>query len=99
MIAAETADWTATKISGVRLFAPEKGGSFDVFKQRPLNPLLIPYSINDVVCLPQLFEKFISNLSKHTKRDVKSKTEQAILETLSSQYQGKGRDRTFSPWA
>ena len=99
MIAAETADWTATKILGVRLFAPEKGGSYDVFKQRPLNPLLIPYSINDVVCLPQLFEKFIGNLSKHTKRDVESKTEQAILETMSSQYRGKGRDRTFSPWA
>lgn len=99
MTAAETANWTATKILGVRLFAPEKGGDYDVFKQRPLNPLLIPYSINDVVCLPQLFEKFTNNLSKHAKRDVESKTEQAILETLSSQYQGKGRDRTFSPWA
>jgi exonuclease 3'-5' domain-containing protein 1 len=99
MTAAEAADWTATKTLGIRLFAPEKGGSYDVFKQRPLNPLLTPYSINDVICLPQLYDKFTSNLSQHVKRDVESKTEQAILETLSPQYRGNGRDRTFSPWA
>jgi exonuclease 3'-5' domain-containing protein 1 len=99
MTAAETAEWTVTKTLGVRLFAPEKGGSYDVFRQRPLNPLLIPYSVNDVVCLPQLFEKFTSALPKHTKRDVASKTEQGILESLSPQYRGRGRDRALSPWA
>ena len=99
MTLAETADWSATKTLGVGLFAPERGGSYDVFKQRPLNPLLIPYSINDVICLPQLYDKFSSNLSPHVKRDVESKTEQAIVETMSPRYRGNGRDRTLSPWA
>jgi exonuclease 3'-5' domain-containing protein 1 len=99
MTAAEMNSWTATKIAGVKLFAPEKGGTYEVFKQRPLNQALIPYSINDVVCLPHLYEKFTSTLSEQMRRDVESKTEHAILETLSPQFQGKGPHMSFSPWA
>ena len=45
--------WDTIKDAGLSLFAPEKGGSRDVWDARPLDPALIAYASQDVA---QLFE-------------------------------------------
>mmetsp|Transcript_16736 Transcript_16736/g.19175 ORF Transcript_16736/g.19175 Transcript_16736/m.19175 type:complete len:260 (+) Transcript_16736:49-828(+) len=44
------------KDEGLRLFAPEHGGSYDVFFASPLNPILVSYCSHDVVSLLALFQ-------------------------------------------
>jgi len=39
------------KSAGHSLFAPDHGGSFDIWEQRPLHPALVKYCMNDVVLL------------------------------------------------
>jgi exonuclease 3'-5' domain-containing protein 1 len=41
----------ALKDAGVKLFAPEHGGSYDVFFERPMNPVLVAYCGADVAHL------------------------------------------------
>lgn len=45
------------KLSGHNLFAPDKGGSFEIWEQRPLHPALIKYCINDVILLYTILSK------------------------------------------
>ncbi len=42
------------KDAGRKLFAPEWGGSYDVWAQRPLHPVLIEYAANDVSLLLEM---------------------------------------------
>lgn len=95
----EFAAWKNTKEAGIKLFVPEKGGSYEVFKERPLDPVLLKYSMNDVACLPKLYEKFAEGLGKNVKEEVRAKTWDAIAQTFSASYQGNGQERALSPWA
>jgi exonuclease 3'-5' domain-containing protein 1 len=49
-----TSEWKAVKEAGVKLFAPEKGGSYEVFEKRPLDPRILAYCAQDVALLPDL---------------------------------------------
>ena len=99
MSAAEMNSWSTMKTTGVRLFAPDQGGTYEVFKQRPLAQVLIPYSVNDVIHLPQLYRKFSCTLTEKLRTDVKSETERAIVQTLSPLFNGKGSHMSVSPWS
>jgi exonuclease 3'-5' domain-containing protein 1 len=46
--------WKICKETGKKLFAPEFGGCYSVFEQRPLDPALIEYCASDVVLLFEL---------------------------------------------
>lgn len=47
--------WKASKEKGLRLFAPERGGSYDVFNVRPLPDDIKKYCMQDVQFLPKLW--------------------------------------------
>ncbi|KAJ7931301.1 ribonuclease H-like domain-containing protein [Mycena leptocephala] len=47
-------DWTRVKEVGLRLFAPERGGRYEVFEDRPLAPALAEYCAQDVTLLHEL---------------------------------------------
>lgn len=57
MTAAERQRWKATKQKGVDLFAPERGGSYEVFNVRPLAEDIIQYCVEDVRLLPSVTNK------------------------------------------
>lgn len=50
------------KEAGLRLFAPEKGGSYEVFSQRPMLPEIEQYCAQDVVMLPRLLLNYAGRL-------------------------------------
>lgn len=52
----------ATKAKGILLFAPDKGGSYAVFNQRPMKEEIVEYCVQDVVYLPKLFDKYNTKL-------------------------------------
>lgn len=60
--ATEKTRWRLTKERGHRLFAPEKGGSYEVFNERPLKPEIIQYCQQDVALLPGLYGIYSAKL-------------------------------------
>jgi exonuclease 3'-5' domain-containing protein 1 len=82
IIPVEMNDWSGKKVIGANIFVREKERTYEIFRQRPLDQALIPYSINDVVSLTHLYERFTKMLSEQMRREVESKTEQAILGSL-----------------
>ncbi|MCJ1242089.1 hypothetical protein MMC14_010096 [Varicellaria rhodocarpa] len=50
--------WLATKEHGKTLFVPEKGGSYEVFNERPMRSDIIEYCVKDVLLLPKLWEYY-----------------------------------------
>ncbi|KAF8650317.1 hypothetical protein AX16_005302 [Volvariella volvacea WC 439] len=55
-------DWVKVKETGNSLFAPEKGGKYEVFETRPLDPRLIAYCAQDVTLLYILREAMRSRM-------------------------------------
>lgn len=55
------------KEEGRRLFAPEFGGSFEVFDQRPIPPILLDYLITDTIVLLDLLQEqlILSGLTEY----------------------------------
>ena len=51
------------KEEGVTLFAPERGGSYEVWKRRPLHPALCIYAVEDVRLAVALFAKIQTRVS------------------------------------
>ncbi|KAJ6779705.1 hypothetical protein PWT90_07316 [Aphanocladium album] len=52
---AERQRWKDCKETGVRLFAPERGGSYKVFNHRPLSKEILQYCVQDVHFMPRLW--------------------------------------------
>ena len=55
---AQSRELEQVKNNGLALFAPEKGGSYEVWRQRPLPQALIDYASLDVAYLHIMFEKW-----------------------------------------
>jgi exonuclease 3'-5' domain-containing protein 1 len=60
--AAAKTEWCLFKERGHRLFAPEKGGRYEVFNDRPLKPEIIQYCKQDVALLPGLYGFYSTKL-------------------------------------
>ncbi|KAF3190752.1 hypothetical protein TWF788_008274 [Orbilia oligospora] len=60
--------WEQTKQRGAQLFTPEKGGSFEVFNDRPLPKEILDYCVQNVQQLPWLWQYFSRKLEKMDER-------------------------------
>jgi exonuclease 3'-5' domain-containing protein 1 len=69
------------KNQGKDLFAPEKGGRYEVWKDRPLNPILVEYASEDVRQLFKIYDRWIGRSQKLVK-GVVAKSKQRILNTI-----------------
>ena len=94
----EAARVAVVKAKGVKLFASEMGGSYEVFNVRPLAQDLLEYCINDVVLLPRLWKKLNHKLSPQWARKVVEETDKRIACSLDKNYQPGGRDKVLNPW-
>lgn len=94
----ERDDWKMTKDKGIRLFAPEHGGSYDVFNCRPLSDEVRKYCMQDVQFLPLLWLHYSSKLTQNWRRKVEDATNDRIKLSQSANFNGKGRHMALGPW-
>lgn len=52
----------AVKTKGIQLFSPERGGSYEVFNERPIKEEIVDYCVQDVAYLPKLLDKYNGKL-------------------------------------
>jgi exonuclease 3'-5' domain-containing protein 1 len=96
-------EWEDTKEKGRRLFAPEQGGRYEVFNERPLTEDMRKYCEQDVLCMPGLYKIYSSGLgaSFQLKGDWYSKimaeTESRIEWSTRKNYVSHGSSKTIAP--
>ncbi|KAK6513417.1 hypothetical protein TWF281_005043 [Arthrobotrys megalospora] len=87
------------KQRGVLLFAPEKGGSYEIFNHRPLPQEILDYCVQDVQYLPSLWRHFTQELEKKDRRwkdRIRTET-QARIDLCRKDYFVKGRQNALGP--
>ncbi|PYH75519.1 hypothetical protein BO82DRAFT_323902 [Aspergillus uvarum CBS 121591] len=97
MTAAERRSWKTTKQKGLDLFAPERGGTYEVFNLRPLADEIIQYCIEDVRLLPRLWEKYDRKITLRWRAKIKLEAENRVRESQSSTFNGKGKHMALAP--
>jgi exonuclease 3'-5' domain-containing protein 1 len=89
------------KEKGVKLFAPEKGGTYEVFNERPLSDDIGLYCVQDVQWLPTLYQTYLQKLNRLGQK-MSAKVAQAALdrvkESQSPSYLGHGQHKARGPW-
>jgi exonuclease 3'-5' domain-containing protein 1 len=98
MTASEKRQWMEGKGKGKRLFAPELGGSYEVFNERPLPEEIAIYCTQDVRFMPKLWKHYSNRLSPAWARKVEVATKDRITLSQTAGYDGKGSNRALGPW-
>lgn len=75
----ETQCWKASKEKGLKLFAPEYGGSYDVFNICPLLDDIKEYCVQDVQFLPKLWVQYHRKISLFWARKVTTETTNRVI--------------------
>ncbi|KFY38158.1 hypothetical protein V495_06718 [Pseudogymnoascus sp. VKM F-4514 (FW-929)] len=88
--------WRFAKEDGQRLFAPEKGGRFEIFNERPMKPELIQYCQLDVAMLPGLYGVYNAKLGHRYWQDcVVEETTRRVKLSQSAGYDAHSRSKIF----
>ncbi|CAM1507684.1 Fc.00g073250.m01.CDS01 [Cosmosporella sp. VM-42] len=93
----ERSVWAQIKDNGVRLFAPEKGGRYEVFNERPMLDGIKSYCAQDVQILPRLWEYYDGKISQEWRKIVMTESKARVQLSQSSTYQGKGKHMALAP--
>ncbi|CAG9953920.1 unnamed protein product [Clonostachys rosea f. rosea IK726] len=93
----ERSIWAQTKDNGVRLFAPEKGGRYEVFNERPMLDGIKSYCAQDVQILPRLWEYYNGRISHQWRDRVIAESKARVQLSQSPTYQGKGQHMALAP--
>lgn len=94
---AERQAWMTTKEKGLKLFAPERGGSYEIFNARPIQKEIIQYFVEDVRLLPKLWRYYDRNLTASWRGKVEEESTKRIEQAKSPHYSGKGRHMALAP--
>lgn len=90
--------WRLCKSVGIDMFAPEKGGSFEVFNERPLREAIVEYCAQDVILLPKLWSTYDSKLSPNWRASVTIAIRERIVKSQSPGYVPHGKHMALGPW-
>ncbi|KAL8676930.1 MAG: hypothetical protein Q9224_007239 [Gallowayella concinna] len=90
--------WKATKQRGKTLFAPEHGGSYEVFNIRPMPEDIIDYCTQDVGYLPVLHNIYTKRLTEHWAERVLMESAKRVAMAQSAEYDPNGKNKASSPW-
>jgi exonuclease 3'-5' domain-containing protein 1 len=95
-------EWEIVKDAGCALFDPVKGGRYEIFEQRPLDPRLVKYCAQDVSLLfkleTALLERMIAPVKSWQDRIVTESTQRVKL-AYSPTFNGRGRHMALAPTA
>ncbi|KAJ5527079.1 hypothetical protein N7513_011238 [Penicillium frequentans] len=97
MTSGERASWKLTKDTGRKLFAPELGGSYEVFNTRPLPDIIIQYCAQDVHLLPKLWRKYHQAMTPAWAEKVETEVKNRIELSRSATYKSNGREKALGP--
>ena len=98
MTRAQKSRWESVKDTGKKLFAPEQGGSYQVWNERPLAPELMEYCVQDVLLLPELRDRYSGRLSEFWAQEVHAQTLKRVSESQKPGYNGDGPHMALGPW-
>ncbi|KAL8734137.1 MAG: hypothetical protein Q9166_001622 [cf. Caloplaca sp. 2 TL-2023] len=90
--------WKDAKQRGLALFAPELGGSHEVFNIRPIPQEIIHYCTQDVSYLPTLHSIYTKRLKKRWAARVSEETLKRVAMAQSTSYDPHAKDKSLSPW-
>ncbi|KAK4233677.1 hypothetical protein C8A03DRAFT_47835 [Achaetomium macrosporum] len=93
----ERSAWSAAKAKGRRLFAPECGGSYQVFNERPLSEEIRRYCVQDVSILPRLWASYDAELTEAWERRVREASRERVAASQAPTFIGKGRHMASGP--
>ena len=92
------ADWKLCKDRGRRLFAPELGGHYEVFNERPLRNEIKEYCAQDVVIMKHLYSVYNGKLNSSWRNKMLDETRKRIQQSQSANYNPQSRDNALGPW-
>ena len=97
---AEKKTWEAVKDKGALLFAPEKGGRYEVFDERPLSMEIMNYCVQDVRFLPGLWDVYNKRLGDDRKwiALIEEATLERVRDSQSKDYVPDSKMKVFGPW-
>ena len=99
MTLVELQRWRSVKEKGMRLFDPNRGGSYEVFNARPLSEDIRAYCIQDVKLMPKLWAVYNAKLvSPLWKERVANATRERVLMSQSALFNGNGPHMALGPW-
>ena len=93
----EHSEWEQVKQAGKRLFAPEKGGRYEVFVERPLSSALLKYCAQDVSMMPKLLSTYGARLTSQQAWKVHAEALERIALSQSPDFNCKGRHMAVGP--
>ena len=93
----QASEWHLVKQAGRRLFAPERGGSYEVFNSRPMKQAVVDYCIQDVTLLPQLYDMYAEGLSHAWKVRLDREAVRRVAVCQQQHYLPNGRHKVLAP--
>ncbi|KAI0444184.1 hypothetical protein F4803DRAFT_512296 [Xylaria telfairii] len=90
--------WNRAREKGELLFNPERGGSYEVFNQRPIPNDIISYSAENVMALPVMWMFYNWGDIRRNKL-AKKETEKRIAASQKPDYEPNGPSSIWSPWS
>ena len=93
----EARTWEQAKDDGVRQFAPEQGGTYDVFLRRPLSSAMQKYCAEDVLRLPLLLVHYARKTSRHLASEVAKEALARVALSQSPKYNPHGKQKAIGP--
>ena len=90
-------DWSLIKANGRRLFAPEAGGKYEVFLERPLSAEIVKYCEQDVMLMPQLLERYGTKLRPRIAAQIQTIVDDRIALSKTVTFNGQGRHMAEGP--
>jgi len=93
----EKTTWRQAKDVGRDLFAPERGGRYAIFDERPLSPEMLQYCAQDVIHMPLLYRLYRQKLSDVWWARVQAATRDRIVLSQSATFNGHGPHMAMGP--
>ena len=90
-------EWQRVKDAGLAKFAPEKGGRYEVFNERPLSQDLQNYCAQDVLVMPRLLVSYAARLQTHMGPQIHAETLARIALSHDPSFNGKGSHMAVGP--
>lgn len=85
------------KEKGKRLFAPERGGRYEVFNERPLPNDIRLYCAQDVQILPRLWTEYNKKMSPAWRQRMVAESKARVCLSQTVTYDGRGRHMAKGP--